>query len=206
MTSGFTQARAPAVHAGPNEKDCLVSAINSTEVATVSLALATSPNASASFADALPREYLSFRLGAEEYGIDILKVQEIRGYEPPTRIAGAPSFIKGVTNLRGVIVPIVDLRIKFGMDDCAYDGSTVTIVLTVASRVIGMVVDSVSDVIQLQAEQIKAAPQFSSAVAAEHITGIGAIKNGEAERMLILIDIEQLMTGADMGLVEAPLH
>lgn len=154
----------------------------------------------------LPREYLSFRLGAEEYGIDILKVQEIRGYEPPTRIAGAPGFIKGVTNLRGVIVPIVDMRIKFGMDDCGYDGSTVTIVLTVANRVIGMVVDSVSDVIELQPEQIKAAPEFSSAVSANHIIGLGTAKQGDHERMLILVDIEQLMTGADIGLVETPLQ
>jgi purine-binding chemotaxis protein CheW len=182
-----------------------VSAINSSEVVTVSSALAP-PSTSASFADELPREYLSFRLGGEEYGIDILKVQEIRGYEQPTRIASAPGFIKGVTNLRGVIVPIVDLRIKFGMDECVYDGSTVTIVLTVANRVIGMVVDSVSDVIELKPEQIKAAPQFSSAVSAEHITGIGAIKQGDQERMLILIDIEQLMTGAEMGLVSAASH
>src|SRR6185503_19365601 len=84
---------------------------------------------------AMPIEFLSFRLGAEEYGIDILRVQEIRRYEQPTRIASAPSFIKGVVNLRGVIVPIVDMRIKFGMDECAYAGSTVTIVLSVANRV-----------------------------------------------------------------------
>jgi purine-binding chemotaxis protein CheW len=155
---------------------------------------------------ALPREYLSFKLGAEEYGIDILKVQEIRGYESATRIAGVPSFIKGVTNLRGVIVPIVDMRIKFGMVECAYDGSTVTIVLTAANRVIGMVVDSVSDVIELAPEQIKARPEFSSAVAADHIIGLGTVKQGDRERMLILVDIEQLMTGADMGLVEAPLQ
>jgi len=113
-----------------------MSALEDLEPAVRSAGIATAAAAGISPA-ALPREYLSFRLGAEEYGIDILKVQEIRGYEPPTRITGAPSFIRGVTNLRGGIVPIIDLRIQFGMDDCAYDGTTVTIVLTVAKRVIG---------------------------------------------------------------------
>ena len=174
-----------------------MTALNPLEASAVAQAAGAS-----SATAALPREYLSFRLGAEEYGIDILKVQEIRGYEQPTRIAGAPAFIKGVTNLRGVIVPIVDLRLKFGMDSCAYDGTTVTIVLNVAHRVIGMVVDSVSDVIQLPADQIKPAPEFSSAVSAEHIMGLGTTAQGDTERMLILVDIEQLMTGTDMALVQ----
>ena len=86
------------------------------------------------------REYLTFRLDQEEYGIDILKVQEIRGYEPPTRIANSPEFIKGVVNLRGVIVPIVDMRIRFGLSDVQYSGTTVTIVLNIAGRTVGMVV------------------------------------------------------------------
>jgi purine-binding chemotaxis protein CheW len=147
-----------------------------------------------------PREFLSFQLGAEEYGIDILKVQEIRGYEQPTRIVGASDFVKGVTNLRGNIVPVVDLRLKFGLDHCVYDGSTVTIVLNVAKRVIGVVVDSVSDVIELKPEQIKPAPEFSGSTAADHIIGMGTLEQGDRERMLILVDIEKLMTGADMGL------
>jgi purine-binding chemotaxis protein CheW len=146
-------------------------------------------------------EYLSFRLGTEEYGIDILKVQEIRGYGEPTHLANAPAFIKGVTNLRGVIVPIIDLRIKFGLSEVHYDDMTVTIVLNVANRVFGVVVDSVSDVIALQAADIKPAPSFSAAINTEHITGIGAIKSGDAERMLILVDIERLMASTDMGLM-----
>jgi purine-binding chemotaxis protein CheW len=89
-------------------------------------------------------EFLTFRLGAEEYGIDILKVQEIRSYEQPTRIANAPAFIKGVVNLRGVIVPIVDLRLKLGCDTAEYNSFTVVIVLNVKGRVVGAVVDSVS--------------------------------------------------------------
>lgn len=151
--------------------------------------------------DASGGEFLSFRLGAEEYGIEILKVQEIRGYEAPTRMANAPAYIKGVVNLRGVIVPIIDLRIKFGLADPKYDSVTVVIVLNIGNRVIGVVVDSVSDVIALKGGDIKAAPEFSGALSTEHILGIGTIKQGEMERMLILMDIERLMSSADMGLI-----
>ena len=144
-------------------------------------------------------EYLTFTLGKEEYGIDILKVQEIRGYEAVTRIANAPAFIKGVVNLRGIIVPILDMRIKFNLGEARYDQFTVAIILNVAGRVVGMVVDSVSDVIQLTAEQIRPAPDFSSSTFdTKYITGLGTIDS----RMLILVDIERLMSGVDMGLME----
>ena len=148
------------------------------------------------------REFLAFKLGAEEYGIDILRVQEIRSYEQPTRIANAPSFIKGVVNLRGVIVPIVDLRMKLGCDSAEYNTFTVVIVLNVKGRVVGAVVDSVSDVLELSRDSIKPAPEMSSAVDAGFITGIGAVKNGDAERMLILMDIESFMASAEMGLID----
>lgn len=146
-------------------------------------------------------EFLAFKLGQEEYGIDILKVQEIRGYEAPTRMVNAPSSVLGVLNLRGVIVPVLDLRLKFNMAQAAYDSQTVTIVLNVAGRVIGMVVDAVSDVVALQREEIKPAPEFSGALDTQHIIGIATIQQGEQARMLILMDIEQLMSSADMGLV-----
>jgi purine-binding chemotaxis protein CheW len=150
-------------------------------------------------------EFLTFRLGEEEYGIDILRVQEIRSYEQPTRIANAPAFIKGVVNLRGVIVPIVDLRMKLGCDSAEYNTFTVVIVLNVKGRVVGAVVDSVSDVLELSRDTIKPAPEMSSAVDAGFITGIGAVKNGTgddaSERMLILMDIESLMASAEMGLI-----
>lgn len=155
---------------------------------------------------ASPHECLTFRLGGEEYGIDILRVQEIRGYESPTRIANAPAFVKGVLNLRGVIVPIVDLRLKFGLENAAYGAITVTVVLNVAGRTVGIVVDSVSDVIELNSEQIKPAPEFNASVDASYITGIGAFRQGDLDRMLVLIDIEQLMASADMGLINADLH
>jgi len=148
------------------------------------------------------REYLSFKLGAEEYGIDILKVQEIRGYENPTRIANAAHFIKGVVNLRGVIVPIVDMRLRFGLADVQYNSFTVVIILNIASRTVGMVVDSVSDVLELGGEQIKPAPEFNGAIEASYITGLGTIRNGDAHRMLILMDIERMMTSAEMGLLD----
>jgi purine-binding chemotaxis protein CheW len=147
------------------------------------------------------REYLTFRLGSEEYAIDILKVQEIRGYEIATKFATAPPFIKGVVNLRGVIVPIVDLRMKFNLPSAEYDVSTVTIILNVMGRVVGAVVDSVSDVLELKGEDIKAAPEFNGSVDSGFITGMGTVKQGDEERMLILIDIEQLMASPDMCLV-----
>jgi purine-binding chemotaxis protein CheW len=142
-------------------------------------------------------EYLTFTLGHEEYGVEILKVQEIRGYEAVTKIANAPAFIKGVANLRGTIVPIVDMRIKFNLGEPEYNQFTVVIILNVGGRVVGMVVDSVSDVIQLKPEQVRPAPQFSGAFDTQYITGLGTVE----ERMLILVDIERLMSGADMGLL-----
>ena len=157
-------------------------------------------------------EFLTFRLGDEEYGIDILRVQEIRSYEPPTRIANAPPFVKGVVNLRGVIVPIIDLRLKLGCEKAELNGFTVVVVLNVRGRVVGTVVDSVSDVMELTREQIKPAPALASTIDAGFITGIGTVRHSgggdgapvnDSERMLILIDIEALMSSADMGLIEA---
>jgi purine-binding chemotaxis protein CheW len=146
-------------------------------------------------------EFLTFKLGAEEYGIDILRVQEIRSYEQPTRIANAPGFIKGVVNLRGVIVPIIDLRLKLNCDTAEYNDFTVVIVLNVKGRVIGAVVDSVSDVLELKKDDVKPAPELNSAVDSGFITGIGSVRQGDAERMLILMDIEGLMSSAEMGLI-----
>lgn len=145
------------------------------------------------------REFLSFRLGSAEYGIDILKVQEIRGCEIATAIANTPDFIKGVIDLRGTIVPIVDLRIKFNLESAEYNEFTVAIILNVANRVVGIVVDSVSDVITLAPAQIKPAPEFSSALDTQYIMGLGKVD----ERLLILVDIERLMTSEGMALVAA---
>jgi len=145
-----------------------------------------------------PLEFLAFTLGEEEYGIDIQKVQELRGYDAVTRIANAPEFIKGVVNLRGIIVPIIDMRIKFALGTPSYDQFTVVIVLNIGGRVVGMVVDSVSDVITLGAEQIKPAPEMGAALDTDYLIGLGTLE----ERMLILVDIDRLMSSEEMGLVE----
>ncbi len=142
-------------------------------------------------------EFLAFTLGNEEYGIDILKVQEIRGYENPTRIANAPDFIKGVINLRGLIVPIVDMRIKFNLGEAEYNNLTVVIILNIGGRVVGMVVDSVSDVITLSPEHIKPAPAMTSVLDTSYLTGLGTVD----DRMLILVDIDKLMSSSEMGLL-----
>ena len=143
------------------------------------------------------RELLTFTLGNELYGIDILKVQEIRGYEPPTRIANAPDFIKGVINLRGHIVPIVDLRTKLGVGEARYDASTVVIILNILKRVVGVVVDGVSDVVALAADSIKPAPEFGAALDTQYILGLATL----GEQLLIVVDIERLMASQDMALI-----
>ena len=147
-------------------------------------------------------EFLAFKLGDEEYGIDILRVQEIRSYEAPTAIANSPSFMKGVVNLRGVIVPIIDMRLKFNLATSNYDSFTVVIVLNIGKRVVGMVVDAVSDVISLTPAQLRPVPHFNSAIASDHLLAIGAAEG----RMLIIVDIEKLMSSPDMGLIDASKH
>ena len=157
---------------------------------------ATIPQASPANTQAL--EFLAFRLGQEEYGIDIQKVQELRGYDTVTRIANAPAHIKGVINLRGTIVPIIDMRIKFGLEAPSYDEFTVVIILNLANRVMGIVIDSVSDVLTLEPEQIRAAPAMGAVLGTEYLIGLGTV----GQRMLILVDIGRLMSSADMGLIE----
>jgi purine-binding chemotaxis protein CheW len=160
--------------------------------------MSTQPNQTNDARDISGSEYLAFTLGSEEYGIDILKVQEIRGYEAVTRIANAPEFIKGVINLRGIIIPVVDMRIKFNLGTPTYDQFTVVIILNIGGRIMGMVVDSVSDVTTLAPEQIKPAPEMGTAFNSEYLMGLGTLD----ERMLILIDIDRLMSSSEMGLIE----
>ena len=148
------------------------------------------------------RQFLTFALGDEEFGIDILKVQEIKGYSAITRVPRTPQDIRGVMNLRGTIVPIVDLRIKFAVGVAEYTPFTVVIILNIGGRVVGMVVDAVSDVISLQREQIRPAPDFASSVDTAYIMGLGAL----GERMLIVVDIERLMLSSEMALVDEATH
>lgn len=141
-----------------------------------------------------PREVLSCKLGQEEYGINILAVQELRGYDAVTRIANAPEFVKGVINLRGVIVPIIDLRIKFGLLNPTYDTFTVVVIINLPGRTAGIVVDSVSDVVELSPEQIKPAPELVSSADDAYILGLATLE----ERILILVDIEKLLSSSEI--------
>ncbi|SQI42663.1 Chemotaxis protein CheW [Serratia plymuthica] len=145
------------------------------------------------------QEFLIFTLGNEEYGIDILKVQEIRGYDQVTRIANTPAFIKGVTNLRGVIVPIIDLRVKFAQQDVSYDENTVGDCAELWPAGGGYCGDGVSDVLSLTTEQIRPAPEFAVTLATEYLTGLGSL----GDRMLILVDIEKLLSSEEMSLVDS---
>ncbi|MBB2486635.1 chemotaxis protein CheW [Mitsuaria sp. WAJ17] len=164
-----------------------------------STALAPAPGTALVETDSSPAalQFLTFRIGAEEYGIDILKVQEIRSYEAPTRIAHSPSFVKGVVNLRGVIVPIVDMRIRLGCE-AETNAFTVVIVLNVVGRVVGMVVDSVSDVLEMTRSAIRTAPEVGASIDTRFVTGLGTIN----ERMLILLDIEAMIASPDFGLMD----
>jgi purine-binding chemotaxis protein CheW len=143
-------------------------------------------------------EYLTFVLGNEEYGIEILKVQEIRGYDTVTKIANTPDFIKGVINLRGSIVPIVDLRILFHLGEVEYNQFTVVIILNVKDRIMGIVVDGVSDVISLQASQISPVPDLVTTISTKYLVGLGTVN----DHMLILVDIEQLMTSQELAIID----
>ncbi|CAN5610675.1 chemotaxis protein CheW [soil metagenome] len=145
-------------------------------------------------------EYLTYRLGDEEYGIDIQKVQEIRSYDAPTRIPNVPHFIKGVVNLRGVIVPILDLRLKLNCAEAAYTESTVVIVLGILGRVVGVVVDAVSDVLDLKAGDIKEPPGLAAESDPDFITGIASV----GDRMLMLVNMESLLRDAALGYAQEP--
>lgn len=143
------------------------------------------------------REVLVFVLGKEEYGVDILKVQEIRGYEKVTALPAAPDYLKGVVNLRGTIVPVIDLRVKFGMANPAYDSMTVVVILRIAARVIGIVVDGVSDVIRLAPRDVKPAPQLGSLVDASYLAGVATLD----ARMILLVDIEKFLSRGELKLL-----
>lgn len=148
------------------------------------------------------REFLAFKIGNEEYGVDILRVQEIRSYEKPTTIANAPADLKGVVNLRGVIVPIIDLRLKLGLTTVQYDHLTVVIVLNIGQRVVGVVVDGVSDVLTLEREQLRPVPALRGDFDPEHLLAIGSV----GKRMLILLDIEKFLANSVASSATATSH
>ena len=171
---------------------------HTSDTTAISAALGTAAHSLSEMAAATAvNEWLTFRLAGEEYGIDILSVQEIRSYERPTRMVNTPAMVKGVVNLRGVIVPIVDMRIQFNLPEVEYNEFTVVIVLNVGKLVVGMVIDSVSDVITLQPSQIKPVPHLTGGQASDHLIGIGNLE----QRTLLLLDIEHMLTSEEMGLI-----
>ena len=149
-------------------------------------------------------QVLTFTLGDETYGVDILRVQEIRGWSPVTRIPQAPAHVLGVLNLRGSIVPIVDLRMRFSLERAEYTALTVIIVLSVESSVgrrdFGLVVDGVSDVIDVPAGEVKPPPEFGEQISTEFIEGLAAVSG----RMLMLLDIDKLIGGDVTGVAPLP--
>ncbi len=139
--------------------------------------------------NALASQFLTFLLGAEQYGVEILKVQEIRGYSAVTPIPNTPPYIKGVINLRGTVVPVVDLRAKFSMEATEYNKFTVIIVVTLGRKVTGLVVDAVSDVLDVPPSEMRAAPDLGTRADTRFISGMATI----GDRMTVLLDIDRLL-------------
>lgn len=144
-------------------------------------------------------EFLTFTLGDEHYGLDIMQVKEIRGYEAVTKIANAPPFIKGVLNLRGDIVPIVDLRLKFAVGEATYNEFTIVIMLHIGERIVGIVVDAVSDVINIGADEVKPPPSFGVAFDSQYLHGLAPVN----EQMIILLNIEALISSKELCLFDS---
>jgi len=160
-------------------------------------------NATAEATDSNSGQYLTFIMANEEYGVDILRVQEIRGWDNVTPIPNTPKYIKGVINLRGAIVPIIDLRKRFGLDSIEYGATTVVIVLKVIAergeRIMGIVVDAVSDVYNVASEDIKPPPDFGSVVSIDFVNGLVTVD----EKMVIILDIDKMMTSGELAAIES---
>jgi purine-binding chemotaxis protein CheW len=146
-------------------------------------------------------QYLTVNLAHEEYAIDILAVREIRGWTPVTRIPQAPHYVLGVLNLRGAIVPVLDLRLRFGLEREEYTATTVTVVVTVAGRLFGVVVDAVSDVLDVQHDRLRPVPDMGTTVDTEYLKGLTAVE----ERMVLLLDVDKLLQPQDAQMLEAAL-
>lgn len=151
--------------------------------------------------DAAASQYLTLNLAHEEYGVDILAVREIRGWTPVTRIPQAPSYVLGVLNLRGAIVPVIDMRLRFGLPREEYTANTVTVIVAVAGRNFGVVVDAVSDVLDVAPADLRPVPDMGTTVDTEYLKGLTAID----ERMVLLLDVDKLLQPQDAQMLEAAL-
>ena len=149
------------------------------------------------------KELLTFFLAGEEYGVDILRVQEIKGWDSVTNIPNTPEYIRGVINIRGSIVPIIDMRLRFNLEKREYDATTVVIVLNVMTnghdnRTMGVVVDAVSDVYNIPINDVKPSPDFGTAVDTEFVTGLATID----EKMIIVLDIDYMLNAAELAVID----
>jgi purine-binding chemotaxis protein CheW len=148
-------------------------------------------------------QFLTFMLAGEEYGLDILRVQEIKGWDSVAAIPNTPAYIKGVFNLRGTIVPIIDLRERFGLEKLSYGPTTVVIILNVRrenrTRIMGMVVDAVSDVYSLVDDQIKPPPELGSAIDTQFVKGLATVD----QKLVILLDMDLLFNSGDLAIVDS---
>lgn len=149
-------------------------------------------------ANGISSQYVTFMLGGETYGIPILKLNEIIAYQALTIIPNVPSFVKGVLNLRGTVVPVIDLRERFHMEAKVYDQTTVIMILEVSGRILGLVVDSVSDVVTINHEDIRPRPHFSTKISVKFIQGMGVKDN----RFIILLDVDKLLSEEEMDAVD----
>lgn len=169
---------------------------------STSTELARADGGAAEMAHADAAQFLTFVLGEETYGVDILRVQEIKGWNPVTRIPNAPEYLRGVLNLRGAIVPIIDLRMRFHLDKADYTATTVVIVLCVEQeqkrRTLGVVVDGVSDVLNIAREEIKPTPDFGAVVSTEFIQGLATVD----DQMVMLLDIDRLLSTTELAQIE----
>lgn len=157
-----------------------------------------SPPAQASSA---PVQYLTVNLASEEYGIEVLSVREIRAWRPVTRIPQAPHYVLGVLNLRGAIVPVIDLRLRFGLPRESYDAATVNVIISVAGRQFGVVVDAVSDVLDIGADQVRPVPDMGATVDTEYLKGLTSVD----ERMVLLLNVDKLLQPQDAQMLEDAL-
>ena len=139
-------------------------------------------------------QFVTFSIGEETYGVEVLRVQEIIGMTQITPVPNSVSFMKGVINLRGAVVPVVDMRVKFGMAERSYDAFTVIIIVEVKGRLIGMIVDTVSDVANIPVDTIQDTPHFTAKIETDFIKGIGQLDS----RLVIILDVERIMSADEM--------
>lgn len=144
-------------------------------------------------------QFLTFRLDEQEYGLELFKIQEIRGYAPVTPIPNVPAHVRGVMNLRGTVLPVVDLRMKFRLPPIEYNKFTVIVIAVVAGKMVGLLVDAVSDVLNVSPDQLRAAPDFGAAVDTQFINGVFQTR----DHLAVALNLERLLSETELAVSEA---